>query len=201
MPFEIPEGLNHDVFALAWMLGRWEGVGKGSIPGEGEFEFGQIIDFSHNGGPYLHYLSQTFEMDDDGAFTKPLTMETGFWRPQPDASLEVVMCDPDGYAEVWFGSIKQAQIQLVTDAVARTQTSKVPYTGGQRLYGNVEGDLLWTFDRATTEHTLQPYMWARLARAEAVGGGSVVSGSAEGQRTVVSEDGASTVVTGSPEDA
>lgn len=163
--FEIPEGLNPELMALAWMVGRWEGVGKGTWPGEGDFDYAQIIDFSHNGGPYLHYLSQTFELDADGAIGKPRSMETGFWRPLKDASLEVVMCHPDGYAEVWFGAIKQAQIRLTTDAVARTATSAEPYTGGQRLYGSVEGDLLWTFDRATTEHTLQPYMWARLTRA------------------------------------
>ena len=46
----------------------------------------------------------------------------------------------------------------------RTTTADVEYTGGQRLYGQVEGDLLWTFDRATTNHQLQPYLWARLQR-------------------------------------
>ncbi|REB80659.1 FABP family protein, partial [Cutibacterium acnes] len=29
----------------------------------------------------------------------------------------------------------------------------------------VEGDLLWTFDRATVDAPLQPYMWARLKRS------------------------------------
>jgi|GEM_PF-4025478 len=58
-----------------------------------------------------------------------------------------------------------AQIDLGTDAVARTEEALVPYTGGQRLYGQVEGDLLWTFDRATVDAPLQPYMWARLKRS------------------------------------
>ena len=43
-------------------------------------------------------------------------------------------------------------------------SSAVEYTGGHRLYGNVESDLLWTFDRATTDVALQPYLWARLQR-------------------------------------
>ncbi|SKF95793.1 Domain of uncharacterised function (DUF1794) [Mycobacteroides abscessus subsp. abscessus] len=46
----------------------------------------------------------------------------------------------------------------------RTSTASVEYTGGQRLYGSVEGDLLWTFDRATTEQPLQSHLWARLKR-------------------------------------
>ena len=51
---------------------------------------------------------------------RPLDMETGFWRPRIDGSLEVVMCNPAGYAEVWYGSIEGAKIELVTDAVVRT---------------------------------------------------------------------------------
>ena len=81
------------------------GPGKGAYPGTEDFEFGQQIDFAQNGGDYLHYLSQTFETDASGRAVRPLTMETGFWRPQPDGGLEVVLCHPDGFAEVWYGTI------------------------------------------------------------------------------------------------
>ena len=94
MPFEIPADLHPDLTALAWMIGRWEGTGRASYPGIEDFEFGQQIDFAHNGENYLHYLSQTFELDADGKAIKPFSMETGFWRPQPDGSLEVVLCHP-----------------------------------------------------------------------------------------------------------
>jgi len=165
MAFEIPQGLHPDLVALAWMVGRWEGVGRGQWPGAGDFSYGAQLDFSHNGGPYLYYVGQLFELDDDGNAVRTMLMETGFWRPQKDASLEVVMCHPDGVAEVWFGKISGAKIELTTDAVARTVTSATPYTGGHRLYGNVESDLLFTFDRATTEHDLQNYLFARLQRS------------------------------------
>ncbi|WOP17295.1 FABP family protein [Raineyella sp. LH-20] len=161
--FEIRPDLAPALMPIAWMIGRWEGTGKGQWPGEGEFEYGQVVEFTENGGDYLHYLSQTFVADADGRPVAPLSMETGFWRPQADRSLEVVMCHPEGWSEVWFGTVEGAKIELVTDAVARTVTAP-GYTGGQRLYGQVEGDLLWTFDRSTTEHELQPYMWARLKR-------------------------------------
>ena len=163
MPFELPEDLSSDLVALAWMVGRWEGTGKGSYPGTEDTEFGQQIDFSHNGGDYLHYLSQTFEVGPDGRALRPLSMETGFWRPQRDATIEVVMCHPEGVAEVWYGKITGAKIELTTDAVVRTATA-ADYTAGQRLYGNVEGDLLWTFDKAADGQPLQSYQWARLRR-------------------------------------
>ncbi len=164
MAFEIPEGLNPRLAALAWLIGRWEGVGKGTWPGVGEFEYGQQVDFATNGGDYCHYLSQTFRLDDEGTPVEPLGMETGFWRPNSDASIEVVMCSPEGWAEVWYGQISGAKIELTTDAVVRSKSAQVTYSGGSRLYGNVEGDLLWTFDRATEDVELQSYMWARLQR-------------------------------------
>lgn len=165
MAFEIPDDLNPALMGVAWLIGRWEGNGHGSWPDSGEFTFGQQVDFSTNGGPYLHYLSQTFTLDDDGKPDQPLSIETGFWRPHDHASIEVVLAHPEGYVEVWAGNIEGAKISLTTDVVARTTTADLDYTGGQRLYGNVESDLLWTHDRATTDHALQPYMWARLTRA------------------------------------
>lgn len=163
VPFEIPSDLNPDLVALAWMIGSWEGSGKSSYPGTEDAEFGHRIDFSHNGGNYLHYLSQTFETDTDGTATKPLQMETGFWRPQPDSSLEVVMCNPDGIVEIWYGHITGAKIEMNTDAVARTSTAP-DYSAGQRLYGQVNGDLMWTFDRAADGHPLQNYQWGQLKK-------------------------------------
>ncbi|SDS42673.1 FABP family protein [Microlunatus soli] len=163
MAFEIPSDLNPELVALAWMIGSWEGAGKSSYPGTEDRDFGQRIDISHNGGDFLHYFSQTFEVDEEGKATKPLEMETGFWRPQRDASLEVVMSHPSGVVEIWYGHISGAKIELATDAVARTKTAP-DYTAGHRLYGNVESDLLWTFDRAAEGHPLQSYQWGRLKR-------------------------------------
>jgi hypothetical protein len=162
--FEIPPGLHRDLMGVAWLIGRWEGTGKGTYPGTEDFEFGQQVDFAQNGGNYLHYLSQTFEMAANGKAIRPLSMETGFWRPQRDGSIEVVMCHPSGYAEVWYGQVTGAKIELATDAVVRT-VSADDYSAGQRLYGNVEGDLLWTFDKAALGQPLQTNLWARLKRS------------------------------------
>jgi hypothetical protein len=151
---------------LAWMIGRWEGSGKATYPGSEDYDFGQQIDFAHNGQDYLHYLSQTFELGADGVPVRSLSMETGFWRPQPDGSLEVVMCHPAGYAEVWYGRISGLKIELATDAVVRTAAA-ADYSAGQRLYGHVEGELLWTFDKAAQGQPLQSHMWARLRRVSA----------------------------------
>ena len=164
MAFEIAGDLDPNLMPIAWMIGRWEGSGKGTYPGTEDFDFGQQVDFAQNGGNYLHYLSQTFEVGPDGKAVRPLTMETGFWRPQGDGTLEVVMSHPEGYTEIWYGKINGAQIELTTDAVVRTATAE-DYAAGRRLYGNVEGDMLWTLDKAANGLPLQTNLWGRLVRA------------------------------------
>ena len=164
MAFEIAADLDPLLMPIAWMIGRWEGSGKGTYPGTEDFDFGQQVDFAHNGGNYLHYLSQTFEVGPDGKAVRPLTMETGFWRPQGDGTLEVVMSHPEGYTEIWYGKINGAQIELTTDAVVRTATAE-DYAAGRRLYGNVEGDMLWTLYKAENGLPLQNNLWGRLVRS------------------------------------
>ena len=164
--FEIPSDLNPALAGLAWLRGRWTGIGYRQWPGQDKIEFFQQLDFSDNGSDYLHYLGQAFEMDDAGQPVKPLFMETGFWLPRADASLDVVMCSPEGYSEIWYGNLTPGRLDLTTDAVVRSPDAPVAYTAGRRLYGTVEGKLMYSFDRATEDQELQSYVWATLVRAE-----------------------------------
>jgi hypothetical protein len=149
---------------IAWLLGSWVGVGVGGYPTIGQFRFGQEVTFSENGKPFLHYISHSWLLDDEGAKVRPLAQETGYWRPQPDGKLEVLLAHPTGFVEIWLGAVDGAKIELSTDVVARTETAKV-YTAGHRLYGQVEGDLLWAYDMAAVDQPLQPHLSATLRRA------------------------------------
>ena len=164
MHFEIRDDVNEALLGTAWLLGSWAGNGHGNWPDVGDFEFGQQIDFSTNGGPFLHYVSQCWTLDENGQPKAPLTMEDGFWRPGADADVEMVVAHPEGIVEVWAGAIQGTKIEATTDLVARTKTGEPAVTGGQRLYGNVEGDLLYAWDRAADGVPMQPYMWARLQK-------------------------------------
>lgn len=164
MVFEIPADLAPALIGLAWLRGRWEGTGYLQWPGQEKMDYSIQVDFADNGEDYLHYLCQAFEVNTEGNPTKPVFMETGFWRPLPDGTVDVVMCSPDGFAEIWFGKLQPGRIDLITDAVARTRDAKVAYTAGRRLYGNVDGQLLFSFDRATEDQELQAYVWATLER-------------------------------------
>jgi hypothetical protein len=166
MHFDIPEGINEALLGLNWLIGTWSGNGHGEWPDTGEFEYGQQVDFSTNGGPYLHYICQTWILDEDGQPAAPLTTETGYWLPHDDATVDVLVAHPEGWIETWYGRVQGAKIELTTDVVAAIPSAAQQVTGGQRLYGNVDDDLMWTWDLATNDIPLQPYMWARLSKQD-----------------------------------
>lgn len=165
MPAQIPPDLHQDLIPVAFLLGQWQGNGHGDYPTIDAFQFGQQVGFTHDGRPFLHYFSRTWLIDDEGSEIRPLALETGFVRPQRDGGIELLLSHPTGIVEIYYGKVEGAKIELATDAVVRTHTAQ-EYVGGQRLYGLVEGDLLWTFDMASVGQPIQPHIWARLKRAE-----------------------------------
>jgi THAP4-like, heme-binding beta-barrel domain len=164
MPFHVPEDLHTDVAPIAFLLGHWQGNGHGAYPTIESFSFAQELAFTHDGRPFLHYLSRTWLIDEHDEPVRPLAMETGFFRPQPNSEVEVLLTHPTGVAEIYYGNVDGPKIELRTDAVARTASAQ-EYAAGHRLYGLVEGDLLWTFDMAAMGQPLQSHIWARLQRA------------------------------------
>ena len=164
MAFEIPENLHPDCGPIAWMLGTWQGNGHGDYPTIEPFQFGQELIFQQDGRPFFHYLARSWIVDDQSSKVREAAQETGFIRARPEGMVEVLLAHMTGFVEVWHGEAGAGKLEIVTDAVARTDSAK-EYVGGKRLYGNVEGDLLWTFDKAANEQPLQSHLWARLRRA------------------------------------
>lgn len=160
----IPEDLHPDVMRVVWLLGTWHGSGKGEYPGTEPFDYEQEVVFAHDGRPFLHYFSRTWITDESGERVGPGALETGFLRPgQTDTSLELVLAHPTGYAEVWYGEVEGARVTLQTDLVARTETAK-EYTAGQRMYGLVDGALMYAYDMAAEGHEMQSHLWGKLER-------------------------------------
>jgi hypothetical protein len=149
---------------LSFLLGRWEGAGVVGYPTIESVNFGQEISFRHNGKPFLIYSSRTWLLDSDGAIGRPLAVECGFWRPQPDRQLEVLLTHPTGITEIYLGEISGTRIEIATDAIARTATAK-EVTAGKRLYGMIGGDLAYAYDMAAVGQPLQPHLSAQLKYA------------------------------------
>lgn len=164
MATELRADLCPELVPVAWLIGTWRGLGVGGYPSIEEFRFSQQITFTESGKPYLLYVSRSWLVDDEGREVRGLAQETGYWRPQHDGRVEVLLSHPVGYAEIWLGQVDGTKIELHTDVVARTETAK-PYTAGHRLYGLVESELMWAFDMAAMGQPLQPHLSARLRRA------------------------------------
>jgi hypothetical protein len=162
-----------DLEPIRFLLGRWEGAGIGGYPTIESFRFGQEIEFSHNGKPFLAYVSRTWRLDEEGRIGAPLGTESGYWRPQPGNQIEVMLAHPTGIVEIYLGQVSGTRIEMATDVVARTATAK-EVTAGHRLYGltspdpaNADlanADLAYAYDMAAMGQGLQPHLSAQLKR-------------------------------------
>ena len=79
--------------------------------------------------------------------------------------IDVTIVHPGGVAEIYLGQVKGPRIDLATDAVMRTQGAK-PYSAATRLYGLVDGHLLWAWDIAALGQSLRTHASGRLKRVE-----------------------------------
>lgn len=196
MAFTLPDGLAPEMYPLAWLVGRWHGEGVVGYPGIEETAFTQDVVIDHDGGPYLSYASTirlVVAPDDASALADPdgtptegapeadaaepgpvWSTEQGFWRIPPERPeglgsdlfpVELLLADPSGHVAVYVGATGNGRIDLVSDVIARTATG-AEVTGGKRLWGLVQGELMWAHDLAAFGHDLQSYASARLSRVQ-----------------------------------
>ncbi|MEO5980720.1 MAG: FABP family protein [Pedococcus sp.] len=163
MLFNLDTDLPRELAPLAWMIGRWEGAGVVGYPTIESAHFGQEIEVSHDGRPFLIWQSRTWLLDEAGEQVRPLAMELGFWRPVEDGEVELVLTHPTGIVELYFGKAEPAKVQLRTDGVLRSPHAK-EYNAATRLYGLVNSNLLWAMDMAAVGQKLQSHVSAELKR-------------------------------------
>jgi hypothetical protein len=163
VPDENHARLDRALLPLAFLIGTWRGVGVGGYPGTESFRFGQELILTHAGAPVVNYVSRSWLLDDEGAVVEAAAGESGYWRMSDAGDLEAVLAHSSGVAEIWVGDVTGTKIELATDLVART-ASAWEVTAGHRLYGLVEGDLLYAYDLAAVDQPLTSYLSARLRR-------------------------------------
>lgn len=86
-------------------------------------------------------------------------------NPEGGFDIEVVLVHADGVSELYLGQIRGPRIDIATDAVVRPAGAK-SYAAASRMYGLVDGHLLWAWDMAALGEELGAHASARLARAE-----------------------------------
>lgn len=187
MPFELPADFPASMYPLAWMVGSWQGEGIIEHPTRDQpLPFHQVVQIIHEGQDYLAYHSR-MTRSDSGVL---LAEESGFWRVPPtsqfpaapdpaaqggessghvgpgEATVEALVVHPTGIAEIYLGSARAGVVELATDVVARTSTATT-YNAARRMYGQVDGDLLWVLEVAAQGHPMTSHSSARLSRTDA----------------------------------
>lgn len=168
MSFVLPEGLAPEVYPLAWLVGRWHGTGEVDYPTIPRCDIVADVLVTHDGGPYLSWTATLRLAGEDDVWAT----EQGFWRVPPDRPadlpagrhpVELLLVDPAGHLVLFAGAVGNGRIDLASDLVARTPDA-VEVTAARRLFGLVEGELMWTWDLAAFGERLQPYASARMSR-------------------------------------
>ena len=153
----------HELLGLLPLLGEWHGEGVSAGDG-GDQRFGQWARFAHDGRGFLAYESRTWLIGDDGKPAGPDAREAGFWRPRGEDDVELLVVDPAGLVELYVGKARTTTSwELTSDVLAHTPDGP-DVTRAVRLYGVVEGALMYAIDRASGDAPLRPTMSARLER-------------------------------------
>jgi hypothetical protein len=161
--------LHPALLGLLPFVGMWRGRGQGGYPGVEDFNFAQEVTISHDGRPFLHYESRAWILDDESRPIAPGNREVGWWRPVTDAQgratddMEATLCTPTGVMELYLGKVTGTRLEMAADAIVRSATA-AEVTAGQRLFGIVDGALLYAQEIAAEGRGLEPHMSARLLR-------------------------------------
>jgi len=77
--------------------------------------------------------------------------------------IEVSLAHADGTLELYFGEINGPRIDIASDAIVRGAGAK-EYAAASRMYGLVDGHMLWAWDVAALGTSLGSHASARLAK-------------------------------------
>ncbi len=151
--------LHPQVEPIAFLLGTWSGEGRGSYPTIDPFAYGEEVRFWHVGKPFLAYTQRTWALDD----VRPLHGEMGYWRPQPDGSLEVLLSHPFGVNELAIGTVEGSRVELTADPVMLAPTAK-PITRVERTFDvdPARGELRYELRMAAVGVPLTHHLAAEL---------------------------------------
>lgn len=143
---------------ISFLLGTWRGEGEGGFPTIQSFKYGEEIKFWHSGKPVIAYTQKTWKL----ASGEPMHAESGYWRPKMDGSIEVIIAQSTGLAEVQKGTYDAEKkiVKLQSELVGNASKVK-EITWVFELNGS---ELRYVIEMATTTNDLQPHLRAMLKK-------------------------------------
>jgi hypothetical protein len=152
---------------FSWLIGTWRGEGVGGYPTlDADFRFGEEITFACPGKPLLTFTSRSWALEDN----RPMSLQTGFWRPTSATEVEVILTIASGLVEILYGNLLDGpsgvHVELHSDVIARTATAK-EVTLDKRMYAVRGGKLMYAQEMAAVGvKEVQPHLSAALDKVE-----------------------------------
>ena len=144
---------------VAWLLGTWHGSGAGIYPTIADFTYEEELRYWHSGKPVIAYSSRTWSTDDGRA----LHAEMGYWRPQSDGSIEVVIAHSFGLTEIMRGTHEGPKVTLESVDFGATPTAK--QVSAENRVMELNGDTLhYEMGMAFGDNDMQNHLIADLQR-------------------------------------
>ncbi|KAG7010458.1 UPF0678 fatty acid-binding protein-like protein, partial [Cucurbita argyrosperma subsp. argyrosperma] len=158
-PVPAPLSIHPAVAPLSFLLGTWRGKGDGGFPTINSFSYGEEIHFSHSGKkPVISYSQKTWKLDS----REPMHAESGYWRPKPDGTIEVVIAQSTGLVEVQKGTYNAEEKVIMLQSEVVGNASKVKEIS--RAFKLVDGELSYVVQMATGLTSLQQHLKASLTK-------------------------------------
>jgi hypothetical protein len=145
--------------AEAWMLddAADDGRGAGLVSELGYWRLARPLSQA-DAGPALLPATAVSPARTADDVEQLRTAEGGF-------PLQVALVHADGISELYLGQVNGPRIDIATDAIVRPEGAK-EYGAATRMYGLVEGHLLWAWDIAALGSHLGAHASARLAKVD-----------------------------------
>lgn len=119
------------------LVGVWRGRGHGEYPTIESFDYDEEVAFTAaEGGSFLSYVQRTWFADTD----RPVHTESGYLRFPDNGTVEFVIAQPTGIAELLNGRPIGTVLDLRAEPVALTPTAKAVHSSRRRFV--LSGDTL-----------------------------------------------------------
>lgn len=168
-PGREPLGLDgmslHELVApYEFLIGTWQGQGRGHYPTIDSFEYTETLTFSAvPGKPFLRYEQKTASPDGG-----PMHTEVGYFRPRESGHIEFVLAQPMGQTELLEGTATDHDdgsmtIVLGYSQVVNTTSAKLVESTARHYVFNPERTMVHhEFDLAAVGEQLQNHLVADL---------------------------------------
>nr|XP_043621691.1 UPF0678 fatty acid-binding protein-like protein At1g79260 [Erigeron canadensis] len=144
---------------LSYLLGTWRGEGEGGFPTISSFKYGEQLNFTHPGNkPVIAYSQKTWKLNSG----EPMHSESGYWRPKPDGTIEVVIAQSTGLVEVQKGTYDAEKKIIKLESELVGNASKVKEIS--RVFTLANEELSYVVEMATNLTSRQPHLKASLKK-------------------------------------